>query len=176
LKFKNKKFFNNALIITYKNNKDNRGNFIKFYASDYFSKKIIKNSIFQINLSKTKKKGTIRGLHLQVNKWAEDKIITCLKGKIFDVIVDMRKKSKNYLKWKSIILSENKTKSLFVPKGFAHGFQALKDNTEVLYFHTNNYNKKYEANLNPLDKKIKITWPLKLTEISKKDKNAKFIK
>jgi dTDP-4-dehydrorhamnose 3,5-epimerase len=176
LKFKNKKFFNNASIITYKNNKDNRGNFIKFYASDYFSKKIIKNSIFQINLSKTKKKGTIRGLHLQVNKWAEDKIITCLKGKIFDVIVDMRKKSKNYLKWKSIILSENKTKSLFVPKGFAHGFQALKDNTEVLYFHTNNYNKKYEANLNPLDKKIKIKWPLKLTEISKKDKNAKFIK
>jgi dTDP-4-dehydrorhamnose 3,5-epimerase len=87
----------------------------------------------------------------------------------------MRKNSKDFLKIKTFILDEKKNQILTIPKGFAHGFQTLKDNTEILYFHNGYYKKKYESGLNPFDKKVKIKWPLKISKISEKDKRIKFI-
>ena len=123
----------------------------------------------EINHCYTKKKGTLRGMHFQIGRYKEDKIITCLKGKIFDVVVDLRKKSKNFLKWKSFILNENSNKSLFIPKGFAHGYQSITNDTEILYFVTSKYSPKHEKGINPLSDFLNIKWPIKKKIISDKD-------
>lgn len=162
-------------IIQLKKRIDKRGFFLKLFSTQNLSKELNKYRINQINLSSNKKKGTVRGLHLQKFPYSEKKIIYCLKGKIFDVIVDMRKNSKNYLKVKTFVLEENKNQLLIVPKGFAHGFQTLTDNTQILYFHSGLYKKNFEEGLNPLEKKIKINWPMKISKISNKDRNIKFL-
>ncbi len=148
---------------------DNRGFFSKIY---YQKNSEIKN-IKQVNLSLTKKKGTIRGLHLQLKKHKEIRIIKCVSGKIFDVVVDLRPNSRSFLKYKSKILTENDKVCIIIPKGFAHGFQTLAKNTKVLYLHDNNYSKNNELTVYPFDKKINIKWPLKVTKISNKDINGK---
>ena len=102
-------------------------------------------------------------------------MVSCIKGKIFDVIVDLRKNSKTFLKTYSEILSEKNQKSLIVPKGFAHGFQALEDNCEILYFHSENYNSDYEDGIKYNDPQLSIKWPKNTTKISKRDDNFKLI-
>tara|TARA_X000000950_G_scaffold189829_1_gene229442 strand:+ start:5802 stop:6299 length:498 start_codon:yes stop_codon:yes gene_type:complete len=155
--------------------KDQRGFFLKLFSTEEFSEQFKNFRVNQINLSSNKKKGTIRGLHLQKSPHSEKKIIFCLKGKIFDVVVDMRKNSKDYLKVKTFILDEKENQLLVIPKGYAHGFQTLKNNTQILYFHSGFYKKNYESDINPFDPKIKIKWPLKVSKISQKDKKIKFI-
>ena len=164
-----------AKKIKLKENKDNRGFFIKLFCKENFSKKLNNINIKKINYSFNKKKGTIRGLHYQDNPYSEQKILYCLKGKIFDVIVDIRKSSKNYLKYKKFTLEEKKNEVLIIPKGFAHGFQTLTNNCKILYFHSDLYKKKFEKGINPMDSKIRINWPIKKVIISKKDKNRKFL-
>jgi len=153
---------------------DNRGQFTRLYCANEF-KKFVNSNIMQTNFSMTKKKGTIRGLHYQISTFKEDKIVTCLEGKVFDVAVDLRKGSKTFLKWYSIILDHKLKNSILIPKGFAHGFQSLTQKTTLLYFHTNFYNVNYENGINPLDKKINIKWPIDVKNISKKDKNYNFL-
>jgi dTDP-4-dehydrorhamnose 3,5-epimerase len=148
--------------------KDKRGYFSKIYSP---KKSPIKN-IKQINLSLTKKIGIIRGLHLQLGKFKETRIIKCIKGQIFDVVVDLRPSSKTYLKYKSKILKENEDLNIVVPKGFAHGFQTLKRNTKILYLHSNEYSKKNEMTIYPLDARINIKWPIKVINMSSKDKKG----
>ncbi len=150
---------------------DARGSFLKIAHKEFFLnfKKNIK--IKQFNISVTKKRGTIRGMHLQKSNFSEIKIVTCLKGKIFDTVVDLRK-NKNFGKKKKFIL-DSPNKSLIVPEGFAHGFQTLTDNCIVIYLHTNYYKKNFEKTLNPL--KLGINWPIKKIIISKKDKNGEII-
>ncbi len=155
--------------------KDQRGFFLKLFSTEEFSEQFKNFRVNQINLSSNIKKGTIRGLHLQKSPYSEKKIIFCLKGKIFDVVVDMRKNSKDYLKVKTFILDEKENQLLVIPKGYAHGFQTLKNNTQILYFHSGFFKKNYEHGLNPFDPKIKIKWPLKVSKISQKDKEIKFI-
>jgi len=150
--------------------KDNRGNFLKIAHNEFFSKINNKIKIKQVNISVTRKMGTIRGMHFQEAKFKEAKIVTCLKGKILDVIVDIRKNKKSYGKKKKFIL-DNPNKSLIIPKGYAHGFQSLTNNCTILYLHTNYYNKKFDKTINPL--KIGVNWPIKKIIISKKDKNGK---
>ena len=115
-------------------------------------------------------------MHYQIGNTTEDKIVTCLKGKVFDVIIDLRKNSKNFLKWHSCILDGKKNISIFVPHGFAHGYQALTNNCELIYFHTDYYNKSKSKIINCFDPIINIMWPLKTKLVSKKDMNKKFIK
>ena len=157
--------------------KDHRGTFKKIFYKDLFPK-VKKSNFFikEINLSLTKKKGTIRGMHFQHYPYSEIKIVTCLKGKIFDVVIDLRKNSKTFLMWKSYILKENSNKSLFIPKGFAHGFQSMTNNSEILYFVSEKYAPKYEGIYNPLSSELKISWPIKKKYFSKKDKNSPFLK
>jgi dTDP-4-dehydrorhamnose 3,5-epimerase len=148
---------------------DNRGFFSRAFCKKNFGKKKILSNIKQINFSFSKKKGTIRGLHFQKKPFQEMKIIYCLKGEIYDVIVDLRKKSKTYKKYLGFKISEDNRNGIIVPEGCAHGFQTLKANSEVIYFTTEYYNKSKEAGLNFLDPSIKIKWPLKVSEISEKD-------
>lgn len=164
-----------AKKIKKKKYQDKRGYLSRVFCYDELKKNKINFSIKQINITLTKKKGTIRGLHFQLPPHSEIKMVSCIKGKIFDVIVDLRKNSKTFLKTYSEILSEKNQKSLIVPKGFAHGFQALEDNCEILYFHSENYNSDYEDGIKYNDPQLSIKWPKNTTNISKRDDNFKLI-
>ena len=101
-------------------------------------------NIVQINSSYSKKKGTIRGLHFQKSPFQEDKVVRCISGEVFDVIVDIRANSKTFGQWRSLILSSKKMNAIYIPKGFAHGYQTLSNNCQILYFHTEFYKKESE--------------------------------
>ena len=121
---------------------------------------------------RSKKKGTLRGFHLQRKPFEETKIIYCNKGKIYDVIIDLRKNSKTYLKKQTVILEPLKF-GLIIPKGCAHAYQTMQNNSEVLYLTDNTYSKFSEIVINPTQKKFEIKWPIKKKIISKKDVNGK---
>ena len=151
-------------ILKSKNFHDSRG-----YFREVFKKNIIKNNFIFGCLSKSKK-NVLRGLHLQT-KFPQAKFITVLRGKIFDVIVDLRKNSKTFGKSFSIILSDNNPTSIIIPRGCAHGFLGL-DNENIIYYLCDNYrSKKHEIGINWYDKDIAIKWPTKKLKISAKDKN-----
>ena len=154
---------------------DKRGTFFRFFCKNETKKFLKNNKIVQINLSKNKKKGTIRGLHLQKKPFAEKKIVICVRGEIEDFVVDLRKNSKTFLKIFKIKLSEKNKKILFIPEGMAHGFKTLKNNTDVLYFHTQFYKASHELSVNFKDPKIKIKIKINKKLISKKDLNIEFL-
>ena len=159
---------NNVFIIERKNFVDKRGSFQRIFCKDSLKKLGIK--IKQTNVSISKKKGTIRGLHYQTIPNSEDKLVYCAQGQIFDVAVDIRKKSKTFMKYVSIKLDPKNGKMLLIGKGCAHGFLTLKNNTIVVYNSTNNYEPNSEKTLFWNDKKINIKWPkFKKYTISEKD-------
>ena len=125
--------------------------------------------IHQINRTFTAKCGTLRGLHFQYPPHAEVKFVHCLQGKVFDVAVDLRNNSPTFLKWHAEILGEDAAKTLVIPEGFAHGFQTMSKNCEMLYFHTAAYCPAAESGLNPQDPKLSIAWPLPVSELSLRD-------
>lgn len=172
------KFLNIKNLFGFYNNKkifDMRGFFFKVFDSEVYKKSKYKHVIKQVNISNNKKKGTIRGLHYQINKYKEQKTIICIRGSIFDVLVDIRRNSKNYLKCFKNKISEKNGKILIVPIGFAHGYQTLEKNTQVLYLHSNTYSKKNERSLNPMDASLNIKWPIKIKHVSTKDKKTRMI-
>ena len=130
-------------------------------------------NIVQINSSYSKKKGTIRGLHFQKSPFQEDKVVRCISGEVFDVIVDIRANSKTFGQWRSLILSSKKMNAIYIPKGFAHGYQTLSNNCQILYFHTEFYKKESENGFSYNSPFLNIKWPLKITNISKKDSKLK---
>lgn len=123
----------------------------------------------QVNLSITKKLGTVRGLHLQKN--SEQKIIKCIKGKIFDVVVDCRAHSPYFGKYFQFELDSINDNYLHIPSGFAHGFQSLLDDTMLLYIHSAEYLSHEQIGINPKDEYLDIHWPCEISEISEKDRN-----
>ena len=133
-------------------------------------------SIKQINRTYTKEKGTIRGLHFQRPPHAECKYITCLSGSVFDVAIDLRTNSATYGEWFGVNLDAKENNGLLIPEGFAHGFQTLNENVEMLYLHSEKHSPKSESGINPLDNLINIKWPLNLKAISKKDKSLENFK
>lgn len=154
---------------------DNRGAFSRLFCADEFREIGLDKPIVQINHSITKIKGAVRGLHFQYPPHAETKIVSCLKGEIFDVAVDLRQGSETFLSWHGERLSAKNQKSIIIPEGFAHGFQILEDECELLYFHTAFYSKEKESAIHYADPKIGISWPLPVTNISEKDKTYPFI-
>jgi len=163
-------------LIKRKKIKDSRGFFERLYCEKEFANILKNKNIKQINRAYSKKKGTIRGLHYQINGNYEEKIVTCVKGRVFDVIVDIRKKSKNFLKWYGKILDSKSNNSNFVPYGFAHGYQTLTSECEMIYFHTDFYKKNKSKVISCFDPSINIKWPIKKsTIISKKDKKTRLI-
>jgi dTDP-4-dehydrorhamnose 3,5-epimerase len=154
---------------------DDRGFLSRFYCLEEFKIMGVNKSISQINQTLTKKTGAVRGMHYQIPPYAETKLVSCIKGEIFDVAVDLRKDSPTYLKWHAEILSAKNQKSFLIPEGFAHGFQTLSADCELIYLHTAPYSKEHERGLNCADKKINIVWPLEITEISERDRNQPMI-
>jgi dTDP-4-dehydrorhamnose 3,5-epimerase len=149
--------------------KDSRGIFRRNFCMDEMKVFMKNEKIFQANLSFNQKKYTLRGFHYQLGKHAEGKLLTCLNGEIFDVLIDLRKNSPTYLKNEKIILSEKNMKSLFVPKGCANAFLTLKDKTFVHYYCTNRFYPKSENGIRYNDPIVKAIWPKKPSVISNKD-------
>ncbi len=158
-----------AYLINFEKHEDNRGFFARSWDKTIFEKNGIKSIFVQNNISFNNLKGTIRGLHYQASPYEEAKLIRCTRGRAYEVFVDIRKKSKTYLKWMGIELSSDELTSLYVPKGFALGFQTLEDNTELFYQMSQFYKPEYSRGIIWNDKKLNISWPIKMTVISEKD-------
>jgi dTDP-4-dehydrorhamnose 3,5-epimerase len=165
----------NLYLIERNHIEDDRGFFSRFFCAEDYKELGFSQSIKQINQSYTRQKGSIRGMHFQNSPYTEKKIITCLKGKVFDVAVDMRTESPTYLHWHGEILSANKDSSFYIPDGFAHGFQTLTDSCQLMYIHSEFYKPDSEGVLNAFDPKIDISWPLDVTEMSDRDRNTPLI-
>jgi dTDP-4-dehydrorhamnose 3,5-epimerase len=150
---------------------DNRGIFSRFFCAEEFKTIGFTEPIVQMNHSLTKQKGTIRGMHYQHPPCAETKIVTCMQGVILDVAVDIRKDSMTFLQWHAERLSADNRRSLYIPAGFAHGFQALTDDCELLYLHSERYAPNSEGALNALDPTLAIDWPVRVAEVSERDRN-----
>ena len=154
---------------------DSRGFLSRFYCADEFREAGINKPIAQINHTFTYTKGAVRGMHYQNVPYAEAKVVSCLHGEIFDVAVDLRHNSPTFLQWHGVILSAKNQQSLLIPEGFAHGFQTLTEDCELIYLHTDVYHPESEAALNANDLKLNIQWPLDITDMSVRDKNHPFI-
>ena len=150
---------------------DNRG-----YFSISFTKRDLDFDIKEENKSFNARSGTIRGLHLQNSPHSQSKLISCLKGRLIDIAVDLRKDSKTYKKWISVELSEDNLKQIFIPKGFAHGFITLEDNTELEYKVDDYYSESLDRSIRYDDPDLGINWKVKEPIISEKDKLAPLLK
>jgi dTDP-4-dehydrorhamnose 3,5-epimerase len=166
----------NAYVIEPEPFKDTRGLFSRIFCEDEFRSINLVKKIVQVNHSITIKQGTIRGMHFQRVPMAEIKMVKCLRGSAFDVIIDLRKDSPTFLKWHGEILSAENMKMMVVPEGFAHGFQSMEQNSELLYFTTNFYSPEHEGVVRYDDPLIGISWPMKATDISEKDKKQPSLK
>jgi dTDP-4-dehydrorhamnose 3,5-epimerase len=167
--------FDGLYIIKIEPFEDDRGLFYRIYCEDEFNEINHSKKIVQINYSQTKKKGIIRGLHFQYAPKMEIKIIKCINGAVFDVVVDLRKDSPTFLQWYGEILSHDNMQMIYIPEGFAHGFQTLSKDSELIYLHTEFYNPSYEGGISYNDQKINIKWPLEPTQISNRDKSFKLL-
>lgn len=147
---------------------DDRGFFERLFCADELAS-VIRRPIIQINHSLTRQRGTVRGLHAQHPPHAETKLVSCLRGEMFDVAVDLRTDSPTYLCWHAERLSADNHRALVIPDGCAHGFQALTDNCELLYLNTAAYSPEAEFGLYPGDPRLAIDWPLPLAGLSPRD-------
>jgi len=148
---------------------DERGYLERMFCGDELKPIIGQRSIMQINHTLTEKAGTVRGMHFQHPPHAEMKLVSCLRGKVFDVAVDLRKGSPTFLNWHAEVLTETNHKTFVIPEGFAHGFQTLTDDCELLYLHTAAYAPDAEVGLNALDPRLAIAWPMPIAERSARD-------
>ena len=161
--------FKNLLIIKQKNNQDSRGNLRETFNNRFLKKKFI------FEYCTTSKKNVLRGFHFQF-KNKQSKYVNVVKGKILDVVIDLRKNSKTFLKWDKVILSAKSGNSIYIPGGCAHGFLTLESNSKLYYLIDKEYNKKNNIGFIYNDKNIGINWPNKKFIISKKDKELKEFK
>ena len=148
---------------------DNRGWFARTYCKKEFEQINHTEEWVQLNHSFTEYKGTIRGMHYQIKPHAEIKLVRCIAGEVFDVIVDLRKDSPTFLKWFGTTLSAKNRSMIYIPKGFAHGFQTLTDNCELIYHHSEYYKPGVENGILYNDKIIEIDWPLPVYSVSERD-------
>lgn len=148
---------------------DNRGFFLESYSKKKFKEEGIDAEFVQDNHSKSEKKGTLRGMHFQAPPYTQAKLLRVIKGKILDVIVDLRKNSETFGQWEGFELSAENFQMLFVPQGFAHGFMTLEDNTEVLYKADNFYEPSHEGGIAWNDLDLKINWPIENPILSERD-------
>lgn len=153
---------------------DERGSFCRTYCSREFDQHGLKIDWLQQNISYNKERGTVRGLHARKNPFGEYKLIRCIKGSAFDVLVDFRKNSFTYGKTFSIVISEENGISLLVPPGVAHGFQTLENDTKLTYLHSELYNEELETGFYFADRSLKIDWPLSPINLSTRDKNLQY--
>jgi dTDP-4-dehydrorhamnose 3,5-epimerase len=148
---------------------DSRGFFSRFWCSKEFEAQGLSFEAAQINVSHNAEAGTLRGLHFQCEPHAEAKIVACTSGSVFDVAVDVRSGSSTYLQWVGTVLDNEARRMLYIPEGFAHGYQTLKDDTDLLYLVSEFYVPDAEGGLRYDDPAIGIDWPRAVASISNKD-------
>lgn len=148
---------------------DSRGFFARIYCADEFRSHGLVTSFVQVNNSLSAAKGTLRGLHYQLSPRAETKLVRCIRGAIWDVILDLRPSSPTHGRWFGSELSAQNRRMMYVPKGFAHGFVTLTDDAEVFYFVDEVYSPEHERGIRWDDPKFKIKWPMEPLLISDKD-------
>lgn len=159
----------NAFVIELEKHGDDRGFFARTFCKKEFAEIGLDNEIVQINNSLSIGKATLRGIHYQLPPKAETKIVKCIKGSLWDVMVDLRPESPTFLKWYGTELNEENRRMMFVPKGYGHGFITLTDNTETIYLVTEFYSPEFERGLRWNDPRIGINWPISPQTISLKD-------
>jgi dTDP-4-dehydrorhamnose 3,5-epimerase len=150
---------------------DERGFFARSFCKDEFRKHGLETDIVQCNISSNKKKGTLRGMHYQVPPYEEAKIVSCTKGSIYDVVVDLRRDSLTYFQWVATEISDKNFKMVYIPRGCAHGFQTLVDDAIVYYQMTEFFHPEYARGVRWDDAMFKIDWPINKLTISKKDQS-----
>jgi dTDP-4-dehydrorhamnose 3,5-epimerase len=154
---------------------DSRGWFARTYCKNEFEKIGHNKEWLQLNHSATFKKGTIRGMHYQIQPFSEIKLVRCIAGSVYDVIIDLRKKSRTFLQWFGAELSAQNKKMIYIPEGFAHGFQTLTDDCELIYHHSALYVPDSEGGIKYDEPRVNIKWPLDVTEMSQRDQDHPYI-
>ena len=161
-----------AYIIEIQPIRDERGFFARAWCQKEFKEKGLITAMAQTNLSLSEKKGTLRGMHYQMAPHEEVKLLKCIRGGMYDVIIDLRPDSPTFEQWMGVELSAENRKMLYVPQGFAHGFQTLRDDTEVFYQVSEFYHPAAEKGIRWNDPAFGIQWPeTEVTEMSEKDQN-----
>ena len=148
---------------------DARGCLARVFCAEELAPAGWQGPIAQINHTRTMRQGTVRGLHCQRSPHGEIKLVSCLRGEVFDVAVDLRRDSPTFLHWHGEVLSAANHRALLIPRGFAHGFQALTDDVELLYCHSAPHTPFTEFGLHPQDVRLAIGWPLPVTGLSARD-------
>lgn len=159
----------NVYIIELEKHEDERGFFARTFCQEEFKAHGLNFRVVQCNMSFNKKKGTLRGMHYQVAPHEEAKLVRCTRGAIYDVIIDLRKDSPTFKQWITVELTAENRHMLYVPEGFAHGFQTLEDNTEIFYQVSEFYHPESERGIRWDDPALGIKWPFPVTNISEKD-------
>lgn len=154
---------------------DTRGFITRIFSREEMAESGWVNPIAQINHSYTANLGTVRGMHFQRQPFPEMKLVSCIRGEVWDVAVDVRKDSPTFLQWHAERLSAENGRALLIPIGFAHGFQALSDDVELIYCHSECYRPEVEAGINPRDGRLSITWPREITNLSTRDADRPMI-
>lgn len=154
---------------------DSRGFFSRLFCAEELHAAGWNEPIAQINHTYTARRGTVRGMHYQREPHAETKLVTCLHGEVWDVAVDLRADSPTYLRWHAERLSVANGNALLIPRGFAHGFQALTDGVELLYCHSEPYVAELEDGIHAEDPKLSIAWPLPVCGLSPRDSGLRFL-
>lgn len=157
------------LILEFERFVDSRGSFSRLFCDRELRDVMDGAPIVQVNHSRTHARGSLRGLHLQFPPSADVRIVQCIRGKVFDVAVDLRAESESLLSWHGIHLSADDDLAVVIPQGFAHGFQTIDPDSELLYLHTAHYDPALEAGFRYDDPLIAIDWPLDVTEVSDRD-------
>lgn len=150
---------------------DARGRFTRLFCEQELAAIRPNLHFTQINLSQTRGRGVVRGLHYQTPPAAESKLIRCVRGRVFDVAVDLRAGSPTFLQWHAMELSDDNDRAVFIPEGFAHGFQALTDEADLMYMHTSSWTPACEAGMRHDDPRLSIAWPLAATGLSDRDRS-----
>jgi len=154
---------------------DHRGAFARLFCEDALADVLGERHIVQINHSRTARVGAVRGMHFQHAPQAEMKMVRCLKGRVWDVAVDLRKASSTFLQWHAVELSAANDRMLVVPEGCAHGFQVLEAESELLYLHTAAYSPASEGGVRHDDPALGIDWPLDVADMSQRDRTHPLI-
>ena len=162
-------------IVEPEKHSDDRGYFARIFCEQEFARYGLPTNFVQANMSHNYQRGTLRGLHFQHEPYAEDKLVRCFSGSIFDVAVDLRPDFQTFRQWFGVELSGQNGRALLVPKGFAHGFITLQDNTLVSYMVSQCYQSAYESGIRWDDSAIGVQWPIEPILISDKDRSHPFL-
>ena len=162
-------------VVETKLHTDVRGGFARLYCAQELTQVVGHRPIVQINHSQTAAVGAVRGLHFQYPPHAEMKLVRCIKGRVWDVAIDLRRSSPTFLQWHAEELTPTNARMMVIPEGFAHGFQVIEPGSELLYLHTAFYAPQAEGGLRFDDPLLGISWPLTVSDLSERDSSHPYI-